>query len=950
MATPGSRSVQICAMLFLFIFVDISTIFAQQKPLTAVFSSDKESLRRDSILSRKMLNENVNTGYGAQKENEITNSIVHVGSEEFNKGSINSPWQLIQGKVAGLDISKPGGDPNGSYYLRLRGLNTIYGNTQPLVVIDGIIDASINNIDPNDIESISILKDASAAAIYGTRGANGVILVTTKKGKKGQTQIEYNVYSSTEMVAKNEAVMNAKEWRAMKAEINSTQNNNVGSDFGFNTNWFNQIEQTAFSQVHNISISGGTDNTSYRTSVNYRQGEGVEIKTGYDQLNGRISISQKAFNDKLVLDLNMGATERDSKYGFSEAFRYASIFNPTSAIRSDDPAYAKYGGYVQKELFDYYNPVAILQLNKNEGKNRILNMSLKGTYEIFKGLAIDAVYSIQNSSDLTGIYYSKADYWGGINRNGLASRTADSYATRLFESTLHYTGDLNSSLNINAFAGYSYQDYTNEGFYAQGGNFLTDDFSYNNLSAALDFKNGKGDMSSYKNSNKLIGFFGRIDFNINNIWFISASARNEGSSRFGENNKWGLFPSVGGGIDLTRALNIKFMDHLKFRMAYGITGNQPAESYMSLQKLGPQGSIYFNGNFDPMFSVVNNANANLKWEEKREFNMGLDFSLLNSKLSGSWDYYTNTSSDLLYQYQVPVPPNLYNLAWINIGRIKSSGLELSLNYKVIDKPDFTYNITLTRSHNLKNILVSLSGKYNGADLSFGTVDNGDLGSPGGCCTVLVRTEEGKPIGQLISYVDKGIDETGRYILVDQNNDGQITWNDRNVNGNGLPKTLNGLDNKLTYKNWDADVFFRGVFGHNIVNSYLAMYELPAYISAYNLPRDTKNMRNPATGQLLINTGGVMTNRFIENASFISLDNLSAGYNFRLHENSQFSKIRIYVAANNLIYITRYKGPDPNPRYSDHEFSLVDSPLLPGIDRRNTWPRTRSFTFGANVIF
>jgi|WetSurMetagenome_2_1015567.scaffolds.fasta_scaffold01818_8 TonB-dependent starch-binding outer membrane protein SusC len=944
MATPGSRSVQICTMSFLFIFVYISTMSAQQKPATAVISSVDKSLQSDSILSRNMVNENVNTGYGTQKENEITNSIVRVGSNEFNKGNINSPWQLIQGKVAGLDISKPGGDPNGSYYLRLRGLNTIYGNTQPLVVIDGIIDASINNIDPNDIESITVLKDGSAAAIYGTRGANGVILVTTKQGKKGKTQIEYNVYTSAEMVAKNEPVMSAAEWRMLSSEIG------LGTDLGTTTDWYKEIEQTAFSQSHNLSISGGTDQTSYRASINYRQGQGVEIRTGYDQLNGRISITQKAIHDKLTLDLNMGATDRQSKYGFSEAFRYAAISNPTAPVRSDDPAFAKYNGYYQQVLFDYYNPVAILQLNKNEGKNRILNMSLKGTYEILKGLAIDALYSIQNSNDLTGIYYSKVDYWGGINRNGLASRTEDSYATRLFESTLHYSGDLNSSLNINAFAGYSYQDYTNEGFYAQGGNFLTDDFSYNNLSAALDFKNGKGDISSYKNSNKLIGFFGRIDLNINNIWFISASARNEGSSRFGANNKWGLFPSVGGGIDLTRALNIKFMDHLKFRMAYGITGNQPAESYMSLQKLGPQGSIYFNGNFDPMFSVVNNANANLKWEEKKEFNMGLDFSLLNSKLTGSWDFYTNTSNDLLYQYQVPVPPNLYNYAWINIGKIKSSGLELTLNYNVIDKPDFTYKITLTRSHKLKNILVSLSGKYNGADLSFGTVDNGDLGSPGGCCTVLVRTEEGKPIGQLISYVDKGIDETGRYILVDQNNDGQITWTDRVVNGNGLPKTLNGLDNMLTYKNWDVDVFFRGVFGHNIVNSYLAMYEIPSYISAYNLPRDTKEMRNPATGQLLINTGGVMTKRFIEKASFISLDNLSAGYNFSLHENSQFSKIRIYIAANNLFYITRYKGPDPNPRYSDHEFSLVDSPLLPGIDRRNTWPRTRSFIFGANIIF
>ena len=280
--------------------------------------------------------------------------------------------------------------------------------------------------------------------------------------------------------------MNSKEWKALNSELGG-----VGTDSGANTNWFREIEQTAFSQAHNLSISGGTDKTSYRASVNYRQGEGVEINTGYNQLNGRINISQKALNDKLTLDLNMGATERQSQYGFTEGFRYASIFNPTSPVKSNDPAYAKYDGYFQQVVFDYYNPVSILKLNTNEGKNRILNLSLKGTYEIVKGLSVDAFYSIQNSGDLKGVYYSKADYWGGIIRNGLASRTADNYASKLFESTLHYNGDVTSALNISALGGYSYQDFTNEGFYARGGNFLTDDFSFNNLGAALDFKNGE---------------------------------------------------------------------------------------------------------------------------------------------------------------------------------------------------------------------------------------------------------------------------------------------------------------------------------------------------------------------------------------------------------------------------------------------------------------------------
>jgi len=945
METTRIRSLQIFILSFLIALVNLSSGYAQQKSLNkSLVSGADDSSLNDSIHANAKSNQIANIGYGFQKETEFTNSIVLIGSDAFNKGNINSPWQLIQGKAAGLDISKPGGDPNISYYLRLRGLNTIYGNTQPLVVIDGFIDASINNVDPYDIESITVLKDGSAAAIYGTRGANGVILVTTRKGMKGKTLIEYNVYTSAEMVAKNEPVMNATEWRALSSETG------LGTDYGATTDWYRQIEQTAFSQSHNLSISGGTDHTGYRASISYRQGEGVEINTGYDQLNGRINITQKAIHDKLTLDLNMGATDRQSKYGFSEAFRYASISNPTTPVRSDDPAYAKYDGYFQQVLFDYYNPVSILRLNSNEGKNRILNISLKGNYEIIKGLNIDALYSIQNSGDLNGTYFSKADYWGGFNRNGLASRTADNYATRLFESALHFDGSINSTFNISAVGGYSYQDFTDEGFYAQGGNFLTDDFSYNNLAAALDFKNGNGTVTSYKYSNKLIGFFGRVSININSIWFVSASARYDGSSRFGAASKWGLFPSLSAGIDLARAMNIRSMDYLKIRVSHGITGNQPAESYMSLQRLGPQGISYYNGTYNPSFIMVNNPNPNLKWEKNSDIDLGLDFSLLKSRLSGSFDLYNRNSTDLLYRYQVPVPPNLYQYAWMNIGKIKSSGLELTIKYKVMEQTGFTYNVSLIASHSSKNILSSLSGSYNGAPIHFAAEDLGYMGSPGPCCTSLIRSEEGKPIGQSIAYVENGIDENGRYILVDQNKDGTISWSDLTVVGNGLPKSMLGIENNMTYKNWDLEFFFRGVFGHDLVNTYRAIYEVPSFVSSYNVPKTVLDLRNPANGQLAKNTGGVFTDKDVENASFLALDNLSIGYNFKLSESSQFSKIRIYLAGNNLFYITGYKGPDPNPRYTDNYFETFDNPLIPGIDRRDTWPRTRSVTFGANIIF
>jgi len=442
-----------------------------------------DSLRRDNM---------VNIGYGTQKQSEVTSPIVTVKSDEFNKGNINNPLQLIQGKVAGLDISKPGSDPNGTYYLRLRGLNTINCNTQPLIVIDGMIDASFNNVDPNDIESITVLKDGSASAIYGTRASNGVILVITKKGKTGTFVIDYNVYASAERVAKNQPAMNSEEWRTLNNELGG-----LGTDYGGNTNWMKEIEQTAISQVHNLSMSGGTDKTTYRASINFRKGEGVAINTGYTQMNGRINLSQKAMNDKLTLDLNLGATNRISAYGFSEAFKFAPIMNPTAPVMMQgDPAYEKWDYYYNELKFDYFNPVQILEQNMNDGKDVLISLSLKGTYELLKGLNIDAFYSTQNTVNTKSTFYDKNSFWVGSNTNGMSDKSEAKSSSRLFESTIKYNGELNSSLSLNALGGYSYQDFTNEGFNVHAGNYLTDEFKYNNIGAALDTKNGLSTVGS----------------------------------------------------------------------------------------------------------------------------------------------------------------------------------------------------------------------------------------------------------------------------------------------------------------------------------------------------------------------------------------------------------------------------------------------------------------------
>ena len=821
------------------------------------------------------LQEIVVTGYSQQRKKEITSAIANVKSDEFNKGYVNNAEQLIVGKVAGLSINKIGGDPNGGYNIRLRGLSTVGANTQPLVVVDGVIGASLDNVDPNDIEAMSVLKDGSAAAIYGTRGSSGVIIVTTKRGKKGTSVVEYNGYVTSEMIARHTPVMNATEWRALESEIGG------GTDFGADTDWFKECTQTAISQVHNLSISGGAGSSSYRASINYHDATGVILNSGFDQLNGRINFSQKALNDKFTLDVNLSATNKNAKYGFNDAFRYAGLYNPTAPVRSDDPKYDIYDGYFNQVLFDYYNPVQILEQNLNDGKDRSLLLSVKGTYQIFKGFTVDASYSSGNKNEFRGRYYDKNSYWVGMDRNGLAVRSDEVHTSDLFETSVRWTGDIAPSVNLNAVGGYSYQGFEYEGFYAEGGDFLTDAFTYNNLEAGLDFKNGLGTVTSFKNSNKLIAFFGLANLNIKDTYFVTASARYEGSSRFGEDNKWGLFPSIGVGVDLARFINNDAINVLKFRASYGVTGNQPGDSYLSLLRLGPSGNFFYNGEFVPGYAPVSNANTDLKWEKKAEIDIGFDFALFNSKLSGSFDYYTRNTTDLLFQYEVPVPPNLYTQAWMNLGEITSSGLELALTWNVIEKSSFSYSMTLTPSYSLSNDLVSLSGSFNGADLNYGVRDLGAMGSPGMSAVPVIRAEEGKPIGQLLAFVYEGVGEDGNLKLTDLNEDGKIDNLDRTVVGNGLPKLVLGFGNNFSYKNWDMNIFFRGVFGHDLNNTWRAFYEIPYLIKSYNLPPTAVDQKNPTSGTYLNNTSGILSDHYIEKADFITLDNISLGYNFNL---------------------------------------------------------------------
>jgi iron complex outermembrane receptor protein len=887
------------------------------------------------------LSEIVVTGYGTQEKKEITSAVASVKEKDFNQGNINDAAELLQGRVAGLSITRNNaGNPNGDYTVRLRGMSTIGANVQPLVVIDGIIGGDLNNVDPKDIASIDVLKDGSAAAIYGTRGSSGVVIVTTKSGKEGQFNVDLNAYWVVETIYREQNILDATEWRQLSSEINA------GIDYGSETDWYDEITQTANTQVYNLSMSGGSKNTTYRASINYRDAAGTLLNTGFQRLNARLNLTQKAMNDRLALTFLTSGTFNRSEYGFDDAWRYATIYNPTAPVRDSGEEFEKWGGYYQNVLFDYYNPVAILEQNTSDGSDSRVNMAIRGAYEIIDGLTVDAFYSIQATEELRNQYYGKESFWQGADRNGNARKESRQRWNQLFETTANWNTDFGRT-NMTLLGGYSYQEFWHEGFFARGGDFVTDFFQYNNMGAAKEFNDGLGEVDSWKDNAKLIAFFGRVNFNIDETYFVSASVRQEGSSRFGTGNKWGTFPAASAGVELANFIGSSSVDNLKFRVSWGITGNIPGESYLSLLRLGPGSSFFYNGEFIPSYSPISNANPDLKWETKTEWNFGFDFSFFGSKLFGALDYYIRDTQDLLYEFGVPQPPNLYNQAWVNVGELKTSGIELALTWAAVERANFSYSTTITPTVYIQNDLVSLSGEFNGATLEFGTQTLGAMGAPGMSAVPLQRVAEGEPLGQIWTQVYEGIGPNGDLLLSDTNGDGTIDELDRMVTGSGIPDFEFGWANNFTFaRNWDLNIFFRGVFGHDLLNKYRAFYEVPQGIGSYNTFEGAFDLKNPETGAYMNSSSGLLSSYHVESADFFSLDNLSLGYNFNMDNSGAFRNIRLYIGANNLFIITGYKGPDPNPRYTDDN----DDPLVTGIDYRNRWILTRSFNIGATFGF
>ena len=893
-----------------------------------------------SLSPGQELSEVVVVGYGTQKTREVTSAVASVKSEDFNQGNISDPIQLIQGKVAGLSIAKPGSDPNADFNIRLRGLSTFGSNTEPLIVIDGIPGANMKSIDPTDIVSIDVLKDASAAAIYGTRGASGVILITTKKGEyvpDGKAfNVEFGASLTYENVSKKLNVLSTDDY-LMLTEGDSANH------FGNSTDWFDEITNPSLSETYNLAINGADKNTNYRVAVNYRDVDGVVMGSGFNQLNGRINLSQKALKDKLLFDVNLSSTLRNETYAPSEAMQYATIFNPTAPVKADDDFSTEWGGYFQRPAFYFYNPVAIIEQSDLDGKKYNIQGGLKGTYEIIKGLKGSIFYSLTSNNDLYGTYWSKyalfTPYATG-SHEGFARRESRDYFNHMLELNGSYEKTIDK-FSFTVLGGYSWQEATTQGFWAFGKGFLSDDFSYNDLGSASGELANNEMMDSWKEKTTLISFYGRATANYDNGAFLTLNFRRDGSSMFGDNKKWGNFPGISAGVDLAKYLPIPYVDRLKIRGGYGVVGNLPPQPYLSkLLYNASSANFFYNGEYIQAFAPTRNNNPNLQWETKEDLGFGLDFAILDYRITGSIDYYQSNSSDLILEYDVPVPPYPAPRMWLNLGELKNSGVEFAVKYQTLPSREFLWTTELNFAKYFETELVKITDTLTGNE---STLWFGQLGDPGLIGKMSVRVEEGSAIGQIVAPIYMYTDTAG--IMWFRGAEGDSTkaptQADYQVVGNGLPDFQLGWGNTFSYKGFYLNFFLRAVIGHSLVNVNNAKFGVPVVLGVQSGMEQILDYQD-------VSNGPEYSNVHVEKADFLKLDNWSFGYNFKIKKNEYIESVKLYLSGQNLFTITNYSGVDPEVRYVDTWDN--DNPLAPGLDRQNTYFSTRSITLGVNVVF
>lgn len=890
---------------------------------------------------KKILNEVVVIGYGTQKKGDITSSVGSVKSEDFTAGAINDAGQLIQGKIAGLSVTNPSGNPVGGTEISLRGNTTILGaSTNPLILIDGV-PGDFNTVAPEDIESIDVLKDGSAAAIYGSRGTNGVVLITTKKSKGNNiNEVQYSGYLSLSTIAKMPDFCDADDYRQqIKDGLRD-----AAWDLGDNTNWIDAITRTGLSHVHNISFKGGNAQTNYIFNVNYRNLQGIFKRSDKEEFQGRAEVNHSMFDDKLRFNFQLlgnqtGYTATSDGGSFNTySWRQALIHNPTEPIKNADGSWHENTG-----IFNYDNPVSRIYECDGEQKISQTRFSSNITLTPIKELTFNALFSYDKINQEGGYYETKkhiSNVRDGMN--GYASTGGSSTVTKLVELTAQFHKNFGDH-TIQALAGYSYQESTYSNQYERNYNFPTDLYSWHNIGVGQALKEGLGTEYSYWLDTNLIGFFGRLNYNYKNRYLLMASVRHEAASQLaGTNKPWGTFPSVSLGWRITEEKfmkNQKVFDDIKLRAGYGVTGSQPSQSFLGVPLLGYGDYYLYNGQWIRALQPTQNSNDKLKWEEKHEYDIGADFSILNYRLNVSVDWYYRLIKGLLYDYSVPSPPNLYTTTRANVGEMSNNGLEIMVNAIPVQTKDFKWETTITFSTN-SNKLKSLSNDlYQTSSDYFMT---GWIEEPIKTESHIVRI--GHKVGDIYGFKVVDVDESGKWIYLDKNgnrvNYDEFThsFEDKQILGNGVPKWYLGFNNQFRYKNFDLAINMRGAFGFQIMNGMRMFYE--------NRSRQDWNRLRSAYdkvfGKAVLNTlcSEEFNSYYVENGDYWKIDNITLGYSFS-KINKWIKTLRLYASVNNAITITGYKGIDPE---------VSTSGLAPSYDNRDSYPHTRAFTFGMNVTF
>jgi iron complex outermembrane receptor protein len=903
------------------------------------------------------LKEIVVVGYGTSTRKALSSAVSTVKSEDLNRGAIADVGQLLQGKVAGLNISASG-DPNKPAAVVLRGASTINSPGAPYYVIDGIPGGDIAGIAPNDIVTVDVLKDAAATAIYGNRAANGVIMVTTRRGKKGQSQVTYSGYVGTEKVSNNLDLMNADQLRAYVAANNNAFSPN--DDKGANTDWMKAIERsTAFSQNHNLSLSGGGEHNTYSASLNYFKKQGILTASSLERLIGRLNVDQYALGDKVKFSLNISNSESNSNNEPLQniVLLQAAKHMPISPVTNADGTY-----FENLNTTGYFNPLAMVNNAQDNTKYHVL----MGGFVTEVKLPFDLTYNVNlsyqrttaNHGEFYGSYFSKyptSNFYNNpdpgigiahtligsiFGTNGSALRNVYENTSKTLETFLSWNKTFGFH-SVNAVLGYSYQqNIVGDGFQATSTNFPIDNIGYLNLTlgnpyAISSYRINLGNDLTYAKTLMISDFF-RVNYNYKEKYLLQASIRRDGSSTFGVNNRWGYFPSVGLAWRITQEdfmKNQALFDDLKLRASYGITGNSfGIGAYTSQLYYGISGTYYNNGVQAAAYAPAQGTNPDLKWERTATKNIGLDFSILHNKVSGSVEVYDKNTTNMLYKYAVSSSLVPGGQIWANGGSINNKGIEVSLNATPISTQKFSWSSSATVTFN-KNKITSLKNPYANGD----SIRYSDPEGPGQTNATLQILKVGYPVGEFFSLKYAGKDANGASLFYKK--DGTTTTSpsigtDYFYLGSPQPKVILGWNNTFRYQNFDLNIFLRGTLGNKIFNATRADL-------SYTAGATTNNILVSAGGDKISDTkNSYYSDRYIESGSYVRLDNATLGYNFK-NVVKYVNNIRVYVSGNNLATITGYKGIDPE---------INQGGIAPGIDYNNFYPKTRTLLFGVNVSF